>query len=249
MALGFQLRQPPGCHCGRARRRRRLRPLRAAHPDHRVLLPVDRLQLRAILQPDARPAVRGRADQRLRHRLLSDLRLRLRRRCDPGPASIRHPEGDNLAGQRIILPHPYRHAVGATLHHAGLRPFLPGPRPTGYAIGLATVSCLVWSVVFAVVIPYAMDADEGNWGGKLGFLFAGASFVSAGMCFWWLPETQGRTFEELEAMFEQGVRSRRFDRCVVVIGEVEGGVGGKQGGREGKAQGRVGHSGEALKMG
>ncbi|RAH50170.1 putative MFS alpha-glucoside transporter [Aspergillus brunneoviolaceus CBS 621.78] len=92
-------------------------------------------------------------------------------------------------------------------------------RLRGVTIGLATVSCFVWSVVFAVAIPYAMDADEGDWGGKLAFLFAGTSLVCAAMCFWWLPETQGRTFEELDAMFEQGVRSRRFRRCVVVIGE------------------------------
>ncbi|RAL12824.1 putative MFS alpha-glucoside transporter [Aspergillus homomorphus CBS 101889] len=85
-------------------------------------------------------------------------------------------------------------------------------RLRGVTIGLATVSCFVWSVVFAVVIPYAMNEDEGNLGGKLGFLFAGTSVVCAGMCFFWLPETQGRTFAELDAMFEQGVASRRFRR-------------------------------------
>ncbi|RAH77139.1 MFS alpha-glucoside transporter [Aspergillus japonicus CBS 114.51] len=121
-------------------------------------------------------------------------------------------------------------------------------RLRGVTIGLATVSCFVWSVVFAVAIPYAMDADEADWRGKLGFLFAGTSLVCAAMCFWWLPETQGRTFEELDAMFEQGVRSRRFRRCVVVIGEEgrgrvvvamreEGVVGSVEGSVEGGVEG------------
>ncbi|GAQ42875.1 hypothetical protein AtubIFM55763_009303 [Aspergillus tubingensis] len=88
-------------------------------------------------------------------------------------------------------------------------------RLRGLTIALATVSCFVWSVVFAVVIPYAMNEDEGNWRGKMGFLFAGLGALCAGYCFWWMPETQGKTFEELDVLFEKGVPSRKFKNCVV----------------------------------
>ncbi|KAL4865922.1 hypothetical protein BDV12DRAFT_187832 [Aspergillus spectabilis] len=90
-------------------------------------------------------------------------------------------------------------------------------RLRGFTIALATVSCYIWSVVFAVVIPYAMNEDEGNWRGKMGFLFAGTSALSAIYCFWCLPETRGRTFEELDVLFERGVESRRFEGCTVEI--------------------------------
>ncbi|KAF3394167.1 Alpha-glucosides permease MPH3 [Penicillium rolfsii] len=83
-------------------------------------------------------------------------------------------------------------------------------RLRGLTIALATVSCLVWSVVFAVVIPYAMNEDQGDWRGKIGFLFSGLSFLCAVYCYWCLPETKGRTFEELDILFEQKVPSRKF---------------------------------------
>ncbi|KAL4877825.1 general substrate transporter [Aspergillus karnatakaensis] len=90
-------------------------------------------------------------------------------------------------------------------------------RLRGFTIALATVSCYVWSVVFAVVIPYAMNEDQGDWRGKMGFLFAGTAALSAVYCFFCLPETRGRTFEELDVLFERGVPSRRFEGCRVEI--------------------------------
>ncbi|KAJ0421155.1 general substrate transporter, partial [Aspergillus carlsbadensis] len=90
-------------------------------------------------------------------------------------------------------------------------------RLRGFTIALATVSCYVWSVVFAVVIPYAMNEDEGDWRGKMGFLFAGTAALCAVYCFFCLPETRGRTFEELDVLFERRVPSRRFRDCRVEI--------------------------------
>ncbi|KAA8652374.1 hypothetical protein EYZ11_007080 [Aspergillus tanneri] len=77
-------------------------------------------------------------------------------------------------------------------------------------IALATVTCFLWSVVFSVVIPYAMNEDQGDWKGKVGFLFSGTSFLCLVYCYWCLPETKGRTFEELDILFEQKVPSRQF---------------------------------------
>ncbi|KAL4804122.1 general substrate transporter, partial [Aspergillus unguis] len=90
-------------------------------------------------------------------------------------------------------------------------------RLRGFTIALATVSCFVWSVVFAVVIPYAMDEDQGNWRGKMGFLFAGLSVLCTVYCWFCLPETRGRTFEELDVLFEKRVKSREFHKCKVDI--------------------------------
>lgn len=83
-------------------------------------------------------------------------------------------------------------------------------RLRGATVALSTVSCFIWSIVFAVAIPYAMDKDEANWGGKLGFLFAGTTLLCLVYCFFCLPETKGRTFEELDILFERKVPSRKF---------------------------------------
>ncbi|KAF2245889.1 sugar transporter [Trematosphaeria pertusa] len=80
----------------------------------------------------------------------------------------------------------------------------------GMTIALATVTCHIVSIVFSVVIPYALNEDQGNWRGKLGFLFAGLSFLCAVYCFFCLPETKDRTFEELDIMFERRIGSRKF---------------------------------------
>ncbi|KAL4736179.1 general substrate transporter [Aspergillus similis] len=90
-------------------------------------------------------------------------------------------------------------------------------RLRGFTIALATVACFVWSVVFAVVIPYAMNEDQGDWRGKMGFFFAGTSALCAIYCYWCLPETRGRTFEELDVLFEQKVPSRKFASATVNI--------------------------------
>lgn len=80
----------------------------------------------------------------------------------------------------------------------------------GITIGLATMSCHIVSIVFAVVIPYAMNEDQGNWRGKIGFLFAGLGALCTLYCYLCMPETKGRTFEELDLMFERKVSSRKF---------------------------------------
>lgn len=85
-------------------------------------------------------------------------------------------------------------------------------RLRGATVALSTVSCFIWSIVFAVAIPYAMDKDEANWGGKLGFLFAGLTLLCLVYCFFCLPETKGRTFEELDILFERKVPSRKFKK-------------------------------------
>ncbi|KAL6230992.1 hypothetical protein BDW75DRAFT_244323 [Aspergillus navahoensis] len=90
-------------------------------------------------------------------------------------------------------------------------------RLRGFTIALSTVACFVWSVVFAVVIPYAMNEDQGDWRGKMGFLFAGTSALCAIYCYWCLPETRGRTFEELDVLFEKRVPSRKFASATVNI--------------------------------
>jgi len=68
----------------------------------------------------------------------------------------------------------------------------------------------VTSVIFAVGIPYALNADQANWQGKIGFLFFGLGIACTAWCYFYLPETRGRTFEELDIMFERRVSSREF---------------------------------------
>ncbi|KKP06437.1 sugar porter family MFS transporter [Trichoderma harzianum] len=77
-------------------------------------------------------------------------------------------------------------------------------------IAIATTINALINVACAVGIPYAINPDQGNLRGKLAFVFFGVSLPCLTWCFLALPETKGRTFEELDIMFQRRVPTRRF---------------------------------------
>jgi hypothetical protein len=77
-------------------------------------------------------------------------------------------------------------------------------------IAIATTVNALINVACAVGIPYAINPDQGNLRGKLAFVFLGASLPCLAWCFLALPETKGRTFEELDIMFQRKVPTRKF---------------------------------------
>ena len=83
------------------------------------------------------------------------------------------------------------------------------------SIALATAAQGVLGCVMTVAIPYMINPDEANMQGKLGFFFGGL----AALCFVWayfrVPETKGRTYEELDILFERKVPTRAFAGYVI----------------------------------
>lgn len=78
-------------------------------------------------------------------------------------------------------------------------------------IALTTAVQAAASIVFTVAMPYMLNSDQANWRGKAGFLFGGISAVCTVWCWCRIPESRGRTFEELDILFETGVPARRFE--------------------------------------
>lgn len=77
-------------------------------------------------------------------------------------------------------------------------------------IAVATAVQALVGIVMTVAIPYLINPDEANMGGKLGFFFGG---LSVPCLIWWflrVPEMKGRTYEELDIMFERSVKTRQF---------------------------------------
>jgi SP family general alpha glucoside:H+ symporter-like MFS transporter len=67
-----------------------------------------------------------------------------------------------------------------------------------------------FSTVWNVAIPYLYNTTEANLGGKIGWIFAGMGIITLGIIFFEIPETKGRSFEELDEMFSSGVGTRAF---------------------------------------
>ncbi|KAG7191364.1 uncharacterized protein KQ657_003485 [Scheffersomyces spartinae] len=75
----------------------------------------------------------------------------------------------------------------------------------------------VAGIIIAVIMPYMLNPTAWNWKAKTGFFWAGFCIASAVWCWFDLPETKGRTFAELDVLFAQGVKSRKFRTTPVEI--------------------------------
>ncbi|CAN6655525.1 maltose permease Mal31p [Trichomonascus vanleenenianus] len=85
-------------------------------------------------------------------------------------------------------------------------------RLRGKTISVATANKAVFGIIMSVSMPYMMNADHANWRGKAGFFFGGINTLLTIWCFLRIPETKGRTFEELDILFERGVKARDFSK-------------------------------------
>lgn len=78
-------------------------------------------------------------------------------------------------------------------------------------IAIATAIQAGASIVFTVAMPYMLNTDEANWGGKAGFLFGAISIMCLLWCYFRLPESRNRTYEELDILFQLKVPARKFE--------------------------------------
>lgn len=83
-------------------------------------------------------------------------------------------------------------------------------RLRGKTIALTTAVQALANIVFTVAMPYMLNSDQANWRGKAGFLFGAISLVCLVWCYFRLPESRKRTFEELDILFERKVPARKF---------------------------------------
>jgi hypothetical protein len=77
-------------------------------------------------------------------------------------------------------------------------------------IGLATAVQSVFGTVMNVVVPYLVNPDKANLKGKVGFIFGGLSAMATLWSFLYVPELKGRTFDEIDHMFQNKVSPRKM---------------------------------------
>lgn len=77
-------------------------------------------------------------------------------------------------------------------------------------IGVARNFYYLILIVNAVVAPYMLNPKEGNWKGKAAFPAAVMSLFWFLWAYFRLPETKGRTYAELDVLFEKKVSARCF---------------------------------------
>ncbi|KAI1404253.1 putative MFS alpha-glucoside transporter [Hypoxylon fuscum] len=65
-------------------------------------------------------------------------------------------------------------------------------------------------IVCGVLTPYMLNPSAWNWGNYAGFFWAGSCFLCFIYTFFRVPEPAGRTFAELDLLFEQNIGARKF---------------------------------------
>lgn len=65
-------------------------------------------------------------------------------------------------------------------------------------------------LVTNTITPRMLSPSAWNWGARGALLYAGTNLACLVWCIFRLPETKGRTFAEIEILFERGVSARRF---------------------------------------
>ncbi|KAL6451383.1 MAL61 Maltose permease MAL61 [Candida maltosa Xu316] len=91
---------------------------------------------------------------------------------------------------------------------------IPSSKLRAKTVMLARNLYNIAGIIVAIVTPYMLNPTEWNWKAKSAFLWAGFAIASAIWVYFELPETRGRTFAEIDKMFEDRVPARQFKHTV-----------------------------------
>jgi SP family general alpha glucoside:H+ symporter-like MFS transporter len=72
-------------------------------------------------------------------------------------------------------------------------------------------------IVCSVLSPYMLNPGAWDWSNYTGFFWGGICFCCIIYTYFRLPEPQGRSFAELDLLFEKGVSARKFASTVIDV--------------------------------
>ncbi|CZT07846.1 probable MFS alpha-glucoside transporter [Rhynchosporium graminicola] len=72
-------------------------------------------------------------------------------------------------------------------------------------------------IICSVLTPYMLNPGEWDWGNYAGFFWAAICFCCIVYTYFRLPEPMGRSFAELDLLFERGVSARKFKTTSVDV--------------------------------
>jgi SP family general alpha glucoside:H+ symporter-like MFS transporter len=92
---------------------------------------------------------------------------------------------------------------------------LSSTRLKAKTIVLARCLYNISNIVVNVLTNYQLNSTAWNWGARCAYFWAGTCLVGLVWAFFRLPEPKGRTYEELDLLFERGISARKFASTVV----------------------------------
>ncbi|KAL2815711.1 general substrate transporter [Aspergillus granulosus] len=73
------------------------------------------------------------------------------------------------------------------------------------------------AIICGVLTPYMLNPGAWDWGNFAGLFWGGICFLCIIYTYFRVPEPRGRTFAELDLLFERGVSARKFDSTQVNV--------------------------------
>lgn len=89
-------------------------------------------------------------------------------------------------------------------------------RLRGPTQSLATMMNGLSSCIWSFALPYAINPDQGNMGGKIAFVFGAVLVVASVFIYFMYPETKRRTYIEIDELWNRGIPPRHFARTDLI---------------------------------
>lgn len=77
---------------------------------------------------------------------------------------------------------------------------------------LACVISVLTTFVTSFTIPYLINDQYANLGGKVGYIYGVINVLAVVMVYIFIPELKGRTLEEVDQLFASGAPLRKFSK-------------------------------------
>jgi SP family general alpha glucoside:H+ symporter-like MFS transporter len=132
-----------------------------------------------------------------------------------GCLSFAHTNGSvwAIGALLIVFTFVYDFTVGPVTY--SLISELSSTRLKAKTIVLARAAYNASNIFVNVMTNYQLSATAWNWGARSAFFWAGSCLLSAVWVFFRLPEPKGRTYAELDLLFERRVPARRFSKTEI----------------------------------
>lgn len=124
--------------------------------------------------------------------------------------------GDNISwaigGLLLVFTLVYDLSLGPMVYC--LVTEIPPVRLKSKTIIIARCTYSIAGIIIAIITPYMLNPQEWNWQAKSAFLWGGFAFLAIVWSYFELPETKGRTYAELDALYEDHTKARDFKQIV-----------------------------------
>ncbi|KAM0335576.1 hypothetical protein ACHAQA_000624 [Verticillium albo-atrum] len=84
---------------------------------------------------------------------------------------------------------------------------------------LCTIANALTASIWGLSLPYAVNPDQGNLQGKIGFIYAALLLVCIVFVIFFVPETKGRTYSEIDQLWQLGIPPRKWSTHELIVVE------------------------------